>query len=667
MAGKSVQAAVAANRDVPNTAPIPLQDCSDVIHIAVFFDGTGNNNTADEADRKWSNVARLYQSAKAAAQLDKSQTLYPIYISGVGTPYNGKAVGWLGAACVWVEDGIPGLGAAAGGDRRMEQGHDTVNEQLREVLIANAKALGGTVAKHAAENSSKSFGDLSAALAKHRLIKVINLSLFGFSRGAALARAFSNQVIAKCTKQGTTLLYYGYPLRLNFMGVFDTVASFGVPAQNARTPFTERDLIVSTAVERCVHYVAAHEVRFSFPVDLIRKDGKLSGEWMEKTYPGVHSDVGGGYDPKDQEIDNNYARIPMREMMGESVSRGVRMMSYEDIKKWRSQVFRERFECRPDTEAAYERYMKVCPATKGTIEQQITEHLKLYYSAHGTMHRRGIKTAGDRSRDAQKYKYVIGSKGIAYEVWAYRSVLKAGKWLRLSDSTVRGYAQYVKIDDWQLGAWDSTAPDGAVEFLSRYVHDSKVDFMTNVEPFSYFRPRGVEESSISVWQQGGNWLRSKAKSASEAVDAGTAKIVKAADTATAAAKETADVAARTAKEAADAAQRRAIEAANFAKIKANEAAAAANRAYDATAKAASDAADVAQQRAQDASDFASRKATAVVNAVAKAYDTASRSGRQTVAAGHRTVDELEDVGERIYESGKKWVQRKIKEVGDVGN
>jgi hypothetical protein len=54
----------------------------------------------------------------------------------------------------------------------MEQGHDTVNEQLREVLIANAKALGGTVAKYAAENSSKSFGDLSASLAKHRLIKV---------------------------------------------------------------------------------------------------------------------------------------------------------------------------------------------------------------------------------------------------------------------------------------------------------------------------------------------------------------------------------------------------------------------------------------------------------------------------------------------------------------
>jgi hypothetical protein len=577
MGGKLVQAAIAANRDVPNTAPGPFQDCRDVIHIAVFFDGTGNNNKVDHAASKWSNVARLYQSAQFAAQYDRSGTLYPIYISGVGTPFNGQAASWLSAAGIWIEDGVPGLGAAAGGDRRMDHGSDTVNDRLRDVLIANARALGGSIAKYAAANTSKSFGEVNAALAQYRLIKVINLSFFGFSRGAALARAFSNRVIAKCTRQGETLLYHGYPLRLNFMGVFDTVASFGVPAQNARTPFSERDLIVSTEVERCVHYVAAHEVRFSFPVDLIRKDGKLAGEWVEKTYPGVHSDVGGGYEPKAQEIDNNFARIPMREMMRESLSSGVRMLSYEDIKKTRLVAFTKRFECQPETEAAYGRYMAACPGMGGTIEQQITEHLKLYYSAHGTMHRRGIKTAGERSRDSSKYKYVIGSKGMAYEVWAYRSVLKAGKWLRLSDSTVRGYAQYIKIKDWQLAAWDSTAPDGTVEFMSRYVHDSKVDFMANVEPFSYFRPRGVEESCISVWQEGGNWVRGRTNAAgsaaSEVVDAAKEKVVQATGAAAAAVKE----------------------------------------------------------------------------------------------ASERKVDELEDFGERIYESGRKWIQRKIKQVGDLGN
>jgi hypothetical protein len=532
MGGELVKAAYAANRDIADYAPRPFQDCRDVIHIAVFFDGTGNHKDVDETDSKWSNIARLYESARLAARHDTSKTLHTIYISGVGTPFSGKAA-WSEAAGVWVEDAFLGGGAGAGGDRRMDQGRDTVNERLREVLIANAKALGGAVAKYAAENSTKSFSDVSAALAKHRLVKVINLSIFGFSRGAALARAFSNQVIAKCTRQGETLLYYGHPLRLNFMGLFDTVASFGVPAQNARTPFSERELIVSPVVERCIHYVAAHEVRFSFPVDLIRKDGKMAGDWVEKTYPGVHSDVGGGYRPTEQGIGNNYARIPMREMMKESLSSGVRMLSYDDIKKGLPTHFKERYECRPDTEVAYGRYLAACAGTGGTVEQQIREHLKLYYSAYGTMHRRGIETVGDRSRNASKYKYFIGSRGMAFEVRAYRAVLQVGKWLRLGDTTARGFAQYVNIQEWQLAAWNATATDGVVEFVSGYVHDSKVDFLANVEPFSYFRPRGVEESSISTWQEGGNWVRSTAGTisnlANQAMETSKEEVIKAAD------------------------------------------------------------------------------------------------------------------------------------------
>lgn len=74
---------------------------------------------------------RDYQSAKLAAGFDSSGTLCPIYISGVGTPFNGRAVDWLSEAVAWVEDGIPGQGAAAGGHRRIEHGGDTVNQRLR--------------------------------------------------------------------------------------------------------------------------------------------------------------------------------------------------------------------------------------------------------------------------------------------------------------------------------------------------------------------------------------------------------------------------------------------------------------------------------------------------------------------------------------------------------
>lgn len=618
MASENIQPAKAANRDVHNRSPEPRQDCTDVLHISIFFDGTGNNNEKDANKKKWSNVARLYRAAQFSAQDDASGTQYPIYIAGVGTKFNGRAADWISATSAWIEDGFPGAGSGAGGSRRLTHADDMVNDGLRQALIARANILRGEAAKHAADNSSKSLKELNESLSKHRLIKIINLSIFGFSRGAALARAFSNRIVKACTKEGDLLFYEGHPLRINFMGVFDTVASFGVPAQNARTPFTERELIVPQVVERCVHLIAAHELRFSFPVDLIRKNGALVDGWIEKVYPGVHSDVGGGYEPFEQGVKNDYARIPMRAMMRESSNCGVRLLGYDDIKNKAAMVFKERFECLPETEQLYRSYMAALPKAGDAVEEQIKSHLKLYYSINGTMHRSGIKNAGDRSRSENKIKYVFGSKGMAFEVKLYRSLLKAGKWLRLSERHARGFAQYVEIKDWQLAAWDQEASPSAVEFVSRYVHDSKVDFMGNIEPFTYFRPRGVEESSVSVWTEGGNWIRSKTNAAASVArsvaEASKEKVVTVAEGATAMGKRTAEA---------------------------------------------------VQQRAVDASEFANRKAKEAVDASAKAYSSAVESGKKAAETASRTVSELEQGAEKVYEGGVRWTRSKIDKVRDL--
>lgn len=574
MANEAVTAAVAANRDVSGDKPGPFQDCSDVLHIAVFFDGTGNNKDVDEPLKRWSNVARMHRAAQITALADKSKSTYPIYISGVGTPYNGTATGWQEDAKSWIQDNdVTGMGVGLGGDRRLDLGDDTVNEKLRDVLIANAKKLGGKVATYAETSSTKSFAEVNAALGKHRLIKMINISFFGFSRGAALARAFSNRVIKGCKANGDQLEYQGYPVRFNFMGVFDTVASFGVPAKNATLPWQERDLIVSPKIERCVHLISAHEVRFAFPVDLIRKNGKLAGNWVEKTYPGVHTDVGGGYAPFDQEINNNAARIPMREMMSESLANGVRMIGYNTLAKDKDSaaIFKERFECTPETDASYKDYMAVCGELSGTIESQMKQHMKMLFSAYGTMHRLGMSTAGDRSRQEStlKYKYLF-SKGMAYEVEMYRAAVGMGKWVRIANPQ-RGYVQYVKPEDWQIAAWDAKASAKVVNFVANFIHDSKVDFLGNVEPFSYFKPRGVAESTISVWREGGNWISEKADAVGDAAAAGykatEKQVVKAADYTQKKVTEGADYTERKGKEAIAAAKRKEQEAEEFAKRK----------------------------------------------------------------------------------------------------
>ena len=43
MLNESIQRADEANNNVTNEAPTAKQDCRDVVHISVFFDGTGNN------------------------------------------------------------------------------------------------------------------------------------------------------------------------------------------------------------------------------------------------------------------------------------------------------------------------------------------------------------------------------------------------------------------------------------------------------------------------------------------------------------------------------------------------------------------------------------------------------------------------------------------------
>ncbi|MES2017622.1 MAG: DUF2235 domain-containing protein [Pseudomonadota bacterium] len=645
MANELVTNAVASNRDVPATAPGPCQDCSDVVHIAIFFDGTGNNKAEDEVDQKWSNVARMF----FAAQARQSPNSYPIYIAGVGTPYNGNPVStWYSKASVWLQDGALGMGVGTGGDRRMSQGDDTVNERLRAALIANAQALGGPVAAYAKASSSASFAEVNAALQKHRLIKMINISFFGFSRGAALARAFCNRVIADCTMEGSQRLYNGYPIRFNFLGLFDTVASFGVPGQNMRTPFSERDLLVSPNVERCVHFVAANEVRAAFPVDLIRKNGKLAGEWLEVTYPGVHSDVGGGYRSSDQGIDNNYARIPMRDMMREACASGVRILSYQEIKKTRFSFFQQRYECRAAVEADYLGYMAACGPVSGTIEAQMRKHRILFYGTCGTMYRKGIKTPGDRRRDEDAYKF-LGAKGMAYEIELYRGTAALGKWLRFGGDTVTGFANYVKPEQWKIDAWDSTTSDVAVSFVSRYVHDSMVDFLGNMIDQSYFKARGVEESGDSIWQEGGHWISKEARKAQEATG-------EAVDATTAAAKKAAAATEKAARDAADAAQRRAHEAAQYAKKKADEAAAMGHAAYDATAKAANAAADAAAKRAHAAADYAAKKA-----------HEASELAKKTYHSAERKVDQIEADAEHLIESGMTWIKRTVQEIKHVGH
>ena len=99
------------------------------------------------------------------------------------------------------------------------------------------------------------------------------IDVVGFSRGAALALDFAN-LIPAC-------------VRVRFLGLFDTVPSFGVPGNSIDLGWK---LNLPVWVDHCFHAMALDETRYNFPLHRQAPNPHLTQVWFR----GMHSDVGGG-------------------------------------------------------------------------------------------------------------------------------------------------------------------------------------------------------------------------------------------------------------------------------------------------------------------------------------------------------------------------------------
>ena len=112
------------------------------------------------------------------------------------------------------------------------------------------------------------------------------LFLFGFSRGSAIARRFAAVVPQHFAA--------AEPLGVRFMGLFDTVASIGVPNLNERDkPVSDvvfENHTIAPGVEEALHLLGVDEKRKAFMPTLMNKDKRVTEIW----FPGAHSDIGGG-------------------------------------------------------------------------------------------------------------------------------------------------------------------------------------------------------------------------------------------------------------------------------------------------------------------------------------------------------------------------------------
>lgn len=383
--------------------------CTQRIWLTYFFDGTGNNLDADLNLLKHSNIARLYRIHKSS---NAEEGIYRFYIPGISTYF--PEVGDMGAS-------IAGSGFGALGEAR-----------LRNALEKFDKAI----APHLARANSSA-----------NAIEEINIAVFGFSRGAALARAFVSMMMeSRCTLlENSWQLNQGkWPVYFRFMGLFDTVASVGNPLSRNNTDYynpafsdavamiserideypqtSPRSLAFSPngtagadpapgthaghdhwgkrmAIHETVmevrHFVAAHELRNSFPVDSISRmvGGKVykPKHFYETVYPGSHSDVGGGYAPSEGGRaalpTENFCLIPLRHMYEYALRQKVPFLPII------ARINIDDFKMDDRLRDRYNHYLAAV-GSSGSIGRDIRSHMRLYYAWRFHVIRR--KQQGDR-------------------------------------------------------------------------------------------------------------------------------------------------------------------------------------------------------------------------------------------------------------------------------
>lgn len=364
--------------------------CSGNLFVGMFFDGTGNNedidykaNINDPSKQKHSNVVRLYHT-----YLPKkvgTNAYYPYYIPGVGTPFPqiGDAGGGLGSATSWGGEPriIWALTRIFNAVHIYHTNSALIPDEKAKIIAEDLGGLGslGLQRRYALKEFWQE--KLKAAIKDRKpKIQQINISVFGFSRGAAEARTFVNWLYEICDQKDGGWRFAEIPLRVQFMGLFDTVASVGVAGlytiAEGHQSWADGTMQIHPQVEQCLHFVAAHEVRGCFPSDSVRIEGKYPSNAKEYLYPGVHSDVGGGYDNASQGKNTGLARIPGFEMYCASLAAGVPLTQYHLLKKQVADALT------PDQPAidAFKSYSSQAAITPGPLEGMVRQHMSWYFS-----------------------------------------------------------------------------------------------------------------------------------------------------------------------------------------------------------------------------------------------------------------------------------------------
>lgn len=180
----------------------------------------------------------------------------------------------------------------------------------------------------------------------------IEITVFGGDRGGVIAKQFVNDLVNKYKRRSEIDLAVRddsaahrqhSPIAIRFVGLLDSVAS--IMDENTFLgflPFTDllkqthknRTLTIPAAVERCVHFGAAHELRRNQRLDSLEK---TRGE--QYLYPGSSGDVTGVSPEGALGVRGELSRVALRDMLNLALTSGAAMHSIEGLKNTRELTF----------------------------------------------------------------------------------------------------------------------------------------------------------------------------------------------------------------------------------------------------------------------------------------------------------------------------------------
>ncbi|ACR30689.1 DUF2235 domain-containing protein [Burkholderia glumae] len=244
----------------------------------------------------------------------------------------------------------------------MKVGWDTAKEVFIGVALdfipwcrdnrAVARLLGTGVEVRVAAAKTQFEKAIEDTKLKMPKIQRIQVSIFGADRGAVLARALANELTEKYKHPSADKLAYVdpkdpnqrvVPIEIKFLGLLDAVSSLMeenkvlsmVPALNMiKQNYGDQKLAVPESVERCVHFAAAHELRFYQRLDSLEKTRGL-----QYLYPGTSEDITGGAPAGTLGARAELQRVVLRDMLHEAITHGIVLDLMEDMFKYKPDTF----------------------------------------------------------------------------------------------------------------------------------------------------------------------------------------------------------------------------------------------------------------------------------------------------------------------------------------